>query len=46
MNAFTAVISAGVNANFSSERGKKIITALIERNIAALEDHDVWDALD
>jgi hypothetical protein len=43
--AFPLVISAGVNIDFSSERGKKVIEARIARNIAMLEDHDVWDSL-
>ncbi len=43
--AFPIVISAGVNMDFSSERGRRVIEARIVRNIAMLEDHDVWAAL-
>jgi hypothetical protein len=43
--ALPLVISAGVNIDFSSERGKRVIEARIVRNIAMIEDHDVWDSL-
>lgn len=43
--AFLIIISAGANADFSSKRGRQHITARIERNIAVLKDHDVWQAL-
>ena len=39
------IISAGVNIDFSSERGRRVIEARITRNFAMLRDHG-WDALD
>ncbi len=42
---FLAVISASVHANFASERGRQLLTARIERNIAVLVDHDVGEVL-
>jgi hypothetical protein len=45
LRAFLAVINSGANAEFSSERGRQVIRARIERNVAAIEDYGLSDGL-
>lgn len=45
LTAFLDVIGSGINADSSSERRRQLMRAWIERSIAMLEDHDVWEAL-
>lgn len=39
--AFPIIISAAVNIDFASDRGRQVAEARITRNVAMLEDHDV-----
>ena len=45
LQALYSVISAGINGDFSTERGARVIKARVERNMAVLEDHDVSQVL-
>lgn len=42
---FFVVATASVGANFSSDRGSRLLRAFVDRNVAAIEDYASWEVL-